>query len=119
MAWASVRASGKQVGGCYVAEVVALGGLPTFLGLPGFLPRLRRGRPGLRRGGDLLPGGRPRFFACIFTIARASSLVASLTSEESAAILFLRTSAEASTSDIESEAFLLGIIHHDMLSKCP
>jgi hypothetical protein len=47
----------------------------------------------------------------MFTIASASSLVASLTSVERAAILFLRASAEANTSDIESEDFLLGIIH--------
>ena len=52
-------------------------------------------------------------------MARASSLVPSLTSAERDAILSLSASAEASTSDIESEAFFLGIIHHNILVSLP
>lgn len=103
----------------HVVDGVAFGGLPTFLGLPGGLPRLRRGRPRLRCGRALLLGGGPRFFARRLTMVRANSLVPSLTSAERDAILFLSTSAEASTSDIESEAFFLGIIHRNILVGLP
>ena len=84
---------------------MALGGLPTFLGLPrGRLPRRPR-----------LPGGRPRRFAGSLTMDTAKSLVPCAISEGNAAIRFLKFSADANTLAIDAEAFLLGIFHRASL----